>query len=76
MSKLEIYIVEDNQTMRDGLEQVLDLLGHNVTVFDKAEAGWSGIEKKQPQILIADYKLPGMNGLDFIGKVKNSWPGS
>ncbi len=72
---LHIIVVEDNQTMREGLQQVLTHLGHTVSSFEKAEPALAFLQRETADLAIADYKLPGMNGIDFIGKARAVRPG-
>ncbi len=71
---LQIIVVEDNQTMREGLEQVLAHLGHAVHSFEKAEPALEFLQQKAVDLAIADYKLPGMNGIEFIGRARQVRP--
>jgi two-component system response regulator YesN len=32
------------------------------------------IEQEQPDLLISDYKMPGMNGLELLEQVRARWP--
>jgi two-component system, sensor histidine kinase and response regulator len=77
MERLDILVVDDEPGMRLGVARALrdhvvyvkDLdcdVGFNV---DQAETGEEALEKinaNPPDILLLDYKLPGMNGLDIL----------
>jgi DNA-binding NtrC family response regulator len=74
--KLHILIVEDNATMREGLELVVRRLGHHVETFESAEPALAMLKSKPADIIIADYRLPGMDGLTFLEKAKALQPAS
>jgi len=72
--KLHILIVEDNATIREGLELVVRRLGHQVETFASAEPALSALKSKPADLIISDYRLPGMDGLVFLEKVKALQP--
>jgi DNA-binding NtrC family response regulator len=67
---LHIFVVEDNATMRQGLEQVLAQLGFRVTAFERAENALARLSRSQPDILVTDYKLPGIDGVAFLEQAR------
>ena len=71
---ITVFVVEDNIAMRDGLEQVVRRQGHEVCGFESAEAGLDKLRPGTPHIVITDYKLPGMDGLAFLEKIKERNP--
>ena len=72
--KLQILIVEDNATMREGLELVVRRLGHEVEPCDSAEAALAALKVKPADLIVSDYRLPGIDGLVFLEKVKSLQP--
>jgi DNA-binding NtrC family response regulator len=72
--KLHILIIEDNATMREGLELVVRRLGHSVEAFDSAEPALAAMKARSADIIISDYRLPGMDGLTLMEKVKALQP--
>ena len=72
--KLQILIVEDNATMREGLELVVRRLDHEVETFDSAEAALAALKVRAADLIISDYRLPGIDGLVFLEKVKALQP--
>ncbi|MDZ7291642.1 MAG: sigma-54 dependent transcriptional regulator [candidate division KSB1 bacterium] len=72
--KLHIFIIEDNATMREGLEQVVRRLGHQVETFAQAEPALTALGSRRVDLMISDYRLPGMDGLALLEKVKSTRP--
>ncbi len=59
---LRILLVEDNPDGRETLQQLLTILGHDVTAVGDGEEGLSlGIETR-PDVAIIDIDLPKMDG--------------
>jgi len=66
-----ILVVEDESDMRDGLKKILSRRGYGV---DTAEDGLKAVEKiKQTsfQVIIADLKMPGMDGIGVLQRAKD-----
>ncbi len=68
-----IWIIEDDRTIREAIEVILKKDGHAVRVFRSAEEALNGVEG-EPELLISDYKLPGMNGIELIRHFKSKSP--
>jgi DNA-binding NarL/FixJ family response regulator len=70
-SAMNIFLVEDDEIysefVRKALSQNPD---YKITPFFTAEDALKAINGKLPDVLIVDYKLPGMSGIDFYEKIK------
>ena len=74
MGKLNILVVEDGQSQREMLKDFLAREGHRVA---EAEDGNTAIQQVQSghfDLLLLDFKMPGMNGIEVLGKIKNINP--
>ena len=60
-----IFIVEDDQSVRDALALLLGLKGYAVTVFADAESFLSAFKPQWSGCLLIDIKMPGMDGLSL-----------
>lgn len=72
--KLHLYLIEDNAAMREGLEQVARRQGYEVKSFERAEAALQALATAPADLILSDYRLPGMNGLELLEKVKALQP--
>ena len=72
--KLSIMVVEDNETMRAGMVEVLKKDGHTVFEADWADSGLVHFQSKSVDLVITDYKMTGMDGLDLLKKIKKEYP--
>ena len=73
---ITLAIVEDLDEVRDGLKNFISL-SHDFRILDTfktAEEAIFDIPKLQPDIVIMDINLPGINGIDCIKQVKNKSP--
>ena len=64
--KDRVLIVEDEDNARKGYEQLLQRWGYDVLGVASAEEVLAKFASYQPDTLIADVELPGMNGLDLL----------
>jgi DNA-binding NtrC family response regulator len=64
--KDRVLIVEDEENARKGYEQLLQKWGCDVLGVGSAEDALAKFASYQPDSLIADVELPGMNGLDLL----------
>lgn len=64
--KDRILIVEDEDNARKGYEQLLQRWGYEVVAVSSAEEALAKFSSFQPDSVIADVELPGMNGLDLL----------
>jgi two-component system response regulator FixJ len=68
--KPTIYIVDDDQAVRDGLTALLDVHGHELRTFESAERFLDAITPGAAGCAILDIRMPGMSGLDLQRELK------
>lgn len=73
MKFTKILVIDDEKLIRWSLEKQLKSLGYIVFVAETGEEGLSIYEKNLPDIVFIDNKLPGIQGLDLIPKLKSLW---
>ncbi|MBB4038539.1 two-component system NtrC family sensor kinase [Microvirga flocculans] len=66
----EILLVEDSETQALQLRHMLETNGFHVTWRSTAEAALDGLNEKLPDLVIADYHLPGMNGDELTRQLR------
>ena len=76
MSPIKICIVEDLKEVREGMVSLLTLdeRFEVLAAYTDAERAASELQAWQPNIVIMDINLPGMNGIECIRKVKAQCP--
>ena len=73
-----ILIVDDNLETLVSLFLTLkkEDFGNKIIIAKTAEAALEQLQKINFNIIISDYKLPGMSGIDFLSHVKDNYPNS
>ncbi|GIL21994.1 MAG: hypothetical protein BroJett042_05070 [Bacteroidota bacterium] len=67
---MTIYLVEDDVIYAEFIKKSLSDDGRMFSVFHSAEEGLQALQKAMPDVLIIDYKLPGMSGIDLYEQIK------
>nr|UVT38095.1 Response regulator protein TmoT [uncultured bacterium] len=60
-----VYIVDDDEAVRDSLRWLLEANGYRVKSFGEAEEFLNAYDPDQVGVLIADVRMPGMSGLEL-----------
>ncbi len=70
---IKILIVDDMPSVRKILTRVLKQLGfNNLIEADDGKSAWSILETHQVDLIIADWLMPKMNGLELLIKIRSS----
>ncbi|RKD28191.1 response regulator transcription factor [Lacrimispora algidixylanolytica] len=66
----QIYVIEDDDNIRDLIKIALEGFGYEVVAFEMAEDCLKQIESDKPALAVFDLMLPGMDGLSAIRKIR------
>src|SRR5258707_1268110 len=69
-----ILIIDDNETMREGLGATVRRMGHEAVLAASGAAGLAAFEKARPDFVITDLKMEGTGGLDVVKSVRERDP--
>ena len=69
-----VAIVDDDDDMRDALSDLLLVLGLSSRTFDRAEALLAEYQPGVFDCVITDLRMPGMGGLELLGRLQRSAP--
>ena len=64
-----IYIVDDDEALRDSLAWLLDSAGYLTQSFDSAEAFLAGYNDGLTGCVLLDVRMPGMSGLELFDRL-------
>ena len=68
----KIAIVDDEQDMRQSISQWLALSGYQTETYAKAEDALKVLGPEYPGIVVSDIKMPGMDGMQFLRRIKGA----
>ena len=75
MSKISnVWVVDDDRSIRWVLQKALESVDINVTVFENALEVIEQLEKNVPDVLVSDIRMPGMDGLQLLSEIKQNIP--
>ncbi len=60
-----VYVVDDDEAVRDSLKWLLEGASYRVSTFDSAESFLAGYDKDAIACLVLDVRMPGMSGLEL-----------
>jgi len=69
-----IFIVDDEQTVREGITMSLEEGQYNVKAFSEAESAIDSIKNQPPDLVLLDVGLPGMSGTEALQIIKEHSP--
>jgi DNA-binding NtrC family response regulator len=61
-----VLIIDDNIDLAENIAEILQLDGHVTQVCESAEEALSHGADDPPEVIVSDYRLPGLNGADFV----------
>jgi two-component system response regulator HydG len=75
MSKPRILVVDDELSARSGLSKLLEQEGYQVEAAADGALALEAVAERPPALIITDLKMPNMDGLQLIAKVREQYPG-
>ena len=72
MRKTKILVVDDEHLIRWSLEQNLKKQGYEVLTASNGEEALKLVHEEQPELILLDIQMPGINGLEVLEKVKET----
>jgi len=69
-----VLVIEDELTLAKNVKRYLERGDYDVRIAESGEEGLDQLEFFQPDVVLLDYQLPGMNGLDVLRKIRSLDP--
>ena len=69
-----VVVVDDEENLALALSRLLRSEGWSVHIAHSGLEGLKLVEQARPQVVLSDYRMPGMSGAEFLTKVKESFP--
>ena len=75
-TELLIYVVDDTPELGEMLQLFLSRAGYNTKVFNDPLKALAALESSatKPDLLVSDFRMPGINGLELIHRCKLMHP--
>jgi two-component system NtrC family response regulator/two-component system response regulator HydG len=73
-AKGRLLVIDDEVNAATALETLLREDGYQVACANDARAGLQLLEKEEPDVVLTDLRMPGMDGLELLTKVKQIRP--
>ncbi|MEQ8424339.1 MAG: response regulator [Cyclobacteriaceae bacterium] len=69
---MKIFLIEDDEIYAEFVKKALGQnADYQISSFVTAEDALKAVNGQFPDVMIIDYKLPGMSGIDLYEKIKN-----
>ena len=69
-----VWIVDDDRSIRWVLEKALQQEGLLTQSFDSADGVLARLARQQPDVIISDIRMPGASGLELLSKIRAQYP--
>lgn len=67
-----VLIIDDNVELAENIAEILQLEGHKTVIAASAEEALPNAVRDKPDVLLTDYRLPGMNGAELVRQFRGS----
>ncbi len=68
--KPRILVIDDEAAIRDSLRMILEYDGYECLGAANSQEGLAVVERESPDLVFLDIKMPGMDGLEVLGRLK------
>ncbi|HUU64970.1 MAG TPA: response regulator [Dehalococcoidales bacterium] len=72
--QVRILVVDDEEVVRDLLQRTLTEAGYDMTTAVDGEEALSAVSQGEVEVVLLDIKMPGMSGIEVLGKLTTDWP--
>ena len=69
-SKVKVYVIDDDEAMRDSLNFLLDSAGLEVTLFETAQHFLDALPGLDFGCVVSDVRMPGVDGIELLKRMK------
>lgn len=73
-NKANVWVVDDDRSIRWVLEKAMEAVGIKVRVFANGDAVLEELQLSQPDVLVSDIRMPGIDGLELMSEIKQHLP--
>ncbi|MGV6826901.1 MAG: nitrogen regulation protein NR(I) [bacterium] len=73
-SATTVWVIDDDQSIRWVLEKALQKADYQVSSFADASSALDAMADTQPDVLLSDIRMPGMDGIDLLNRLQSEHP--
>jgi two-component system response regulator PilR (NtrC family) len=73
-NEISVLVVDDESLMRNLIFKILGQEDYQVELAGSAEEALDSLSRKEFQLVVSDIKMPGMNGIELLRKIKADHP--
>ncbi len=74
MTKCQILVVDDDQSVRESVAMSLMAAGYDVVAAEDGFRALSQLRRKLPDLVLSDLDMPGMSGFELLSVVRRRFP--
>jgi DNA-binding NtrC family response regulator len=74
MNALRVLVVDDDESLRQVMRMQLEEMGYETLEASTGAAALEVLAAEPVSLVITDYRMPGMSGLELLGRVRAAWP--
>lgn len=72
LQKMKMLLIDDDEWIRDSMSLFFENEGCSLLALETAEEGIAELQRQPYDIIISDYRLPGMDGITFFKQIQKS----
>ncbi|MBB1073938.1 nitrogen regulation protein NR(I) [Rhodoferax sp. 4810] len=69
-----IWVIDDDRSIRWVLERALRQAHMDVTSFSNGIGVMDALQREQPDVILSDIRMPGIDGLELLRQIKTQYP--
>ena len=70
----QVWIVDDDSSIRWVMEKALSRAGLNCRAFEAGDEVLDALNLEEPMVVVSDIRMPGMDGITLLAKLKSQLP--
>lgn len=74
LQKMRLLLVEDDELIRNSLRLFFENEGCRLDALETAEEGMDAVQRREYDIVITDYRLPGKDGMHLLRHIHEARP--
>ena len=75
MGAKKILVVDDQESMREMLSELLQMMGYEARAVDGGQQALQSLQETETDLVITDLNMPGMDGIELMKRIKMLYPG-